>query len=106
LLAGDAARALKDFEAALAVTPDAPDLYFNRGLAHAKLGARDKAIADYTDAIRLNPALGIAHHNRGYEYELLGRLEAALADYRRALEINPDLKPPAEAIARLMRGRL
>jgi tetratricopeptide (TPR) repeat protein len=106
LLAGEAARALKDFDAALALTSTAPDLFFNRGLAHAILKDRDNAIADYSEAIRLNPRLAIAYHNRGYEYELAGRTELALADYRRALEITPDLKAASDAIARLMRGRM
>ena len=88
------------------LAPDAPDLYFNRGLAHARLGAREKAIADYTDAIRRDPSLAIAYHNRGFEHELAGRFKLALSDYRRALDIAPELKPSTDGITRLMRGRM
>lgn len=106
LVAGEAARALNDFAAALNAAPNFPNLHFNRGLAHAKIGDRDKAIADYTEAIRRNPNIAIAHHNHGCEHELAGRGDLALADYRRALEIAPELKPSADGIARLLRGRL
>jgi tetratricopeptide (TPR) repeat protein len=84
------------------LTPDDDNLYFNRGLAHAKLGAREKAIADYTEAIRLKPDLAIAYHNRGYEHELAGRRDDALADYREAVAVDPRLEPPKAGIRRLM----
>lgn len=85
--------------------PD-PTLYFNRGLAHAKAGSRDKAIADYTEAISRKPDLAIAYYNRGYEHELEGNLDLAVGDYRQALAFLPGLKPAAEAIKRVMSGRL
>ncbi|MBN9268439.1 MAG: hypothetical protein J0I75_28475, partial [Hyphomicrobium sp.] len=46
LLAGEPKRALVDIEAALMLTPNDPALYYNRGLAHAKLGEGRKAIDD------------------------------------------------------------
>jgi len=105
LYGGDATRALVDFDAALKLTPDDASLYFNRGVAHARLGAKHKAIADYTEAIRLKPDFAIALYNRGGELERLGDLNAALADYVRATELAPQLKPAADAVQRIMRGR-
>jgi tetratricopeptide (TPR) repeat protein len=81
LVAGDAKRALQDFEAALVLAPTSTHFY-NRGLAHAKAGAAIAAIADDTEAIHLDPEFSVAFHNRGYEYEVQGNLSAALADYR------------------------
>lgn len=101
LVAGEAKRALQDFEAALALAPTAVHFY-NRGLAHAKAGEARAAIADYTEAIRLDPELAVAFHNRGYEYELQNNLNTALADYRRALELSPQLRPAAEALERVL----
>ena len=76
----------------LPAASDEVNLFFNRGIAHAQLKARNKAIADYTEALRLAPDLAIALYNRGYEFELSGKTDQALADYRRALEIEPRLQ--------------
>ena len=106
LTAGDPTKALEDFEAAIALNPGQADLFYNRGLAHGKLGNSDAAIADYSRAILLEPGLAIAYHNRGYEHELRSNFADALKDYERAIELAPDLKPPAEGIRRLTKGRL
>ena len=101
LTAGDAKRALQDFEAALELAPTSTHFY-NRGLAHAKAGAAALAIADYSEAIRLDPEFAFAFHNRGYEHELQNDLNAAVSDYRRALELSPQLQPAVEALQRVL----
>lgn len=106
LSAGEPAKALADFEAAIALEPGQAKFHFNRGLAHAKLGKHETAIHDYTEAIRLDPSLAIAYHNRGFEYELRSDIDAALRDYQRAVELAPNLKPPADGIRRIGKGRL
>jgi Tfp pilus assembly protein PilF len=42
------------------LTPDHFRGYAVRGLAHEKLGERDKAIADYRKALSLEPRAGLA----------------------------------------------
>ncbi len=100
LAANEPARALLDFDAAIAISPE-PGFYFNRGIAHGQLGARQHAIDDYTEAIRLKPDFAFAYHNRGVELEQQGSRAEATADFERALKIDPDLAPSRQALQRL-----
>ena len=82
--------ALKDFDQAIAIAPDAPDTYLNRGTALENLGKYDDAIADYNKVLALQPDDAMAYNNRGNANGGLGKWEEALTDYHKAIELVPN----------------
>jgi tetratricopeptide (TPR) repeat protein len=64
--------------------------YYNRGLAHHRLGDPARAIEDYDQALRLDPSYAPAHNNRGNAYGNLGDPARAIEDYDQALRLDPD----------------
>lgn len=56
------------------------EMYYNRGLAHAKNGELALAIEDYTKAISLKPDYAEAYYNRGGAFLRLGKREKAKSD--------------------------
>jgi protein O-mannosyl-transferase len=85
----DLDRALADINSALALAPNHPDAWYNRGVVHASRGDAAAALADYTRAIELRPTRPEAFVNRAAILGQLGRVEDALADYARAIELDP-----------------
>src|SRR6201999_418072 len=75
---------------AIALSPDAPELYNNRGNALKELGRLDEALADYDRAIALKPDYVHAYGNRGNCLDDLARPKEAEASYRQALAIDPE----------------
>ena len=70
--------------------------YYNRGVAHQKLGEYDKSIAEFTRAIEKHWAtrplittglVAEAYRKRGLAYLLLGDTDKAEADFARAKEL-------------------
>jgi tetratricopeptide (TPR) repeat protein len=57
--------AIMVLDAAVKISPDDPDLYFNRALAQENLGHLQKAQADYDQTVALNGHFGQAYRNRG-----------------------------------------
>jgi carboxyl-terminal processing protease len=83
--------ALAAFDEAVQLTPDSPDLLYDRGLAWEGSGDAPRALADFSAAARLNPD--------DVRFQLaLGRLDARLKDaagalsaYVAAVRLAPDL---------------
>jgi len=46
---------VKDFSRAIELAPDAPEAYFNRGLAYFRQGERDLWLSDLEQVLALNP---------------------------------------------------
>ncbi len=63
--------------------------YFNRGVAHSRLGNTDKAIANYTSAIQLDLTYASAYINRGVEYGNKRNYKLALRDETLAIQLKP-----------------
>lgn len=82
--------ALADWNRALELKPDDPEILNNRGVTYDDLRRYDKALADYNRALEVRPDYAEALNNRGITYDDLGRYDEALADYNRALELKPD----------------
>jgi tetratricopeptide (TPR) repeat protein len=87
---GRPAEAIRYYTAALALRPDNPGIYLNRGWALAAAGERDAAIADYRRSIELAPGYAAAHIDLGHALQAKGRLKEAIAEYRKAIAIKPD----------------
>jgi hypothetical protein len=86
-------RALADYDRAIALNPNNPGTYNNRGnLKESKLNDYQGALSDYNRAIVLDPKFAEAYNNRGNlkkNNNELNDAQGALADYDRAIALNP-----------------
>jgi tetratricopeptide (TPR) repeat protein len=88
--AGRPADALANYDAALAIKPQAADVLNNRAVALKALGRFDEAIESYDCALGARPDFIEAIVNRGNALVQMKRFEEALASYDRSLAIRPD----------------
>jgi len=98
---GDIASSLSDFDRAIALDPDQPEAYLNKGAALYKAGQPQAALPLFTVALEKKterPAL--AYYGRGVVYEDLGNVRAAYLDYRRASEADPSWTVPRRELTR------
>ena len=77
LRVGDAALALRRFQAALKRFPDAADLHNELGFTHRKLRQLDKAFEHYKRALAIKPDHRGAHEYIGEAYLMVGDLASA-----------------------------
>ncbi|HMD67870.1 MAG TPA: tetratricopeptide repeat protein [Chitinivibrionales bacterium] len=88
---GDLDRAIRDFDTALALSPDHSLVIINRAIALIDEKKYDGAIAGLTRAIALlspleyNGLRYLAYLQRGNAYKALGQYDKAIADYTAAL---------------------
>jgi len=85
------ARAIADYDRAIAADPQYDLPYNNRGVAFDKLKEYDKAIADFNRALKINPDLAIAYEGRGTVLTHKGEYLKAITDFDRALQIDPSI---------------
>jgi tetratricopeptide (TPR) repeat protein len=91
---GDYTAAIADFEAALALDPEASAAYVNRGNTYFSTRQFDLAIDDYSTSLQMNPRNPhIAHYNRGLANEVKREEKLAFADFVRVTELRPDWEP-------------
>ena len=86
---GQYARAMADYNQAIAICPSYAAAYNNRGYDWSELGNHNQAIADYSSAITINPNNATAYNNRGFSYDQLGNHDQAIADYNQAIALCP-----------------
>ncbi len=67
---------------------DVPDVYLNRGNAHARMGDWTSALYDYGEAINRRPDFQNAFKNRGLIRLRAGNVEGALADFGTGLKLS------------------
>ena len=89
LTKNDPLSAVRYFQAALAIRPNAAVAHNNLGMALALSGQVSAAIPYLREAIRIDPQFGHAHSSLGNCYKLMGKNEQAVAEYREALRIDP-----------------
>jgi tetratricopeptide (TPR) repeat protein len=83
--------ALASLERALALRPQLPTAWCERGRVLRLLRRLEPALASYERAIAMHPMLAEALNGRGNVLQELGRHGAALESYERALAINPQM---------------
>jgi tetratricopeptide (TPR) repeat protein len=86
--------ALADFSRAIALKPDYPGAYFNRGNTYADRKDYDQAIRDYTRAIELRPDYREACYNRAVAWFEKKEYRRAWADIRALRSLGAE--PPPE----------
>ena len=77
-----------DYTRVLALTPDDPIAYNNRGIAYRSLGHPVQAIADYRQALALHQRYRDAYNNLGLALSDLGEFAAAVQAYTDAISID------------------
>ena len=85
---GDLDSALADYNKAVELKADNPDLYVSRGRAYFNMKSYELSVKDFDKAIELNPKTPIAFIDRARSYEKLGDRQKAQADYKKALELD------------------
>lgn len=86
----DPPAAVRLLSIALQYDPRNPELYNQRGLAHADAGEKDKAMADYGQALELDPSLSVVYHNRGLLAMKMNNKAQACDDFRSAAALGDD----------------
>ncbi len=95
---GQPAKAVADYDAALAMTDPAPtdtqraEIFNNRGVAYMGMDKhQDDALKDLSEAIELRPDYAEAYANRGRIYVDRESYQEAIADFDKAIELSPGL---------------
>lgn len=81
--------AIDDYNRALSLEPEWPEIYYNRGLAKNEIDDYYGAIEDFTRAINLDPENDSAYFNRGIAKYESKQYQAALKDFDMAIEMLP-----------------
>ena len=84
---GDLQGALRELDRAVALAPEAPLAWFNRGLVHRALKNCLVAVQDFSRAIALQPDLFNALYQRASCLASAGAAESAIEDYTRAASL-------------------
>ena len=82
--------AINNYQRALQITPDQPDILDNLGFAFAAKKQFADAIANFEAALKLNPDSADAHNNLATVLFIQQRFDEAIRHYREALRITPD----------------
>jgi tetratricopeptide (TPR) repeat protein len=99
------AEAVRYWTAALALRPNNPGIYLNRGSALKDAGEVDAAIADYRHSLALAPQYPAAHHALGSALQVKGRPDEAITEYREAIRLKQDLPEVHVNLGVALRGQ-
>jgi tetratricopeptide (TPR) repeat protein len=98
---GQVEDAIVDFDRAIALDPEQPESYLNKGAALIQRQNPAEALQLFTVALERNTTRpAIAHYGRAIANEQLGNVRAAYSDYRRASELDPDWADPRTELRR------
>jgi lipoprotein NlpI len=83
-------RALADFDAAVALVPEFPNVYLYRGIIWDDRGEHQRALQDFLTAGKLNPNNPLVFNNLGNVYQELGDPDRAITNFGRAIDLQAD----------------
>jgi len=83
-------QALVDLNESIALNPNDPAAFYNRGEIHRARGDNERAIVDYSKAIAMK-SFSNPYNGRGNAYRNLGHYANAINDYNAALRLSPNV---------------
>jgi Flp pilus assembly protein TadD len=95
------AKALENFNKALALDPSYFAAHANAGIALMELGRAEEAIPHFEAVTQANPNSPISHNNLGNALARTGRLPEARAEFVHALQLDPGFQPARGNLDRL-----
>ena len=101
MLSGDLDMADRDYDRAIALDPNEPEAWLNKGINALKRGNSQLALQFVEKAIALRtrkPA--VAFYMRGIAHEEAGNVRAAYADLQRARQLDPKWSLPVAELQR------
>ncbi|MEI9921687.1 MAG: tetratricopeptide repeat protein [Bacteroidota bacterium] len=87
---GNFAKALEDYDKAIALDDSEPEYFLARGMTHERLNDPQKAYDDYSAAIKLKENFDKAYLNRGNILIKLELFKEAVDDYTNAIKYSPN----------------
>jgi tetratricopeptide (TPR) repeat protein len=95
-------RAMKDYDRALALAPQMPEIKINLGAMLYHMGRFQESIEALNAgmATENTDARAAAFYNRALSYERLGEIQLAYSDYRSALAVIPGYPPAVRQLRR------
>ena len=85
----DPAKAIKDLQDAVRLTPNHLGARVDLGGALAAVGQTAAAMTAYNDAVKAFPSLPLVYNNRGFFLQSTGRGAESIADFTKAIELDP-----------------
>ncbi|MGB7415604.1 MAG: tetratricopeptide repeat protein, partial [Thermosynechococcaceae cyanobacterium] len=86
-LQGDYPEAIAKYDQALMLSPQNPEIYYNRAVAHYSEHHDQLAVQDFNRAIQLQPTMAEAYANRSMIHLDMGDPARALADGQKAVTL-------------------
>ncbi len=95
--------AMADYEKAMGISPQTPEIYVNRGNAYFLNMEYAMALADYEHSLELGiRQLHFVRYNMGMTYDNLGNLDLAEEQLKQALIIEPGWELAEERLQRVL----
>jgi tetratricopeptide (TPR) repeat protein len=95
-------RAMKDYDRALSLAPQMPEIKINLGAMLYHMGRFQESVEALNAGMTTEntDALAAAFYNRALSYERLGEIQLAYSDYRSALAVIPGYQPAVRQLRR------
>lgn len=87
---GKILEAIETYSEALKISPNNPDIYSDRGVAHLHNIDKVNCFADLNKAMELQPEYSYRYAARAYAKNNFGDLLGAIMDYEKAVKLDPD----------------
>lgn len=87
---GKVLEAIEKFTDALKISPENPDIYSDRGVAHLHNMDKEKCFSDLNKALEMQPEYSFRYAARAYAKNNFGDLLGAIMDYEKAVKLDPD----------------
>lgn len=96
--------ALRDFNAAIALDPNEPEAFLNKGILMLQFDGREMEVVELanTALAKQTRKQALAYYTRAIAHEGTGNLQAAYRDYRQAAALAPEWQLPAEELKRFV----
>lgn len=92
LVDGNFNKAIKIFNKAITIKPDAIEAYIGLGIAYRQVNQLDKALEATEEALRRDPHYYKAYYNLGLTYEQQGKMKEAVKAYSTFYKKVPEAK--------------